>query len=160
MSWNPLEHVNLQVHEFTTWLIHLCALSGSASEQWDERCRCQTTAGPPPCAATSRFAAARAAAGVGGCPPLARSACPWAGRRRCGCRRSRQRRCGHLDGLLSPPEGKPLWWFWGSLLPSGWFPRWMRTPEWTEISLHTTNHRENAMLLSERVDCFIMLRKW
>ena len=110
----------------------LSELSGLVWVQWDERCRCRTSADPPPCVAAGHFVAARAGASDGGCPPPARSGCPWEERWRCGCRRSRQRRCCHLDGLRSPLEGKHLWCFWGSLLPSCWLPHRTRTPVWTD----------------------------
>lgn len=125
----------------------LSPLSVSVWVPWDEHCRCRTSFDPPPCVAAGHSVAEKAGASDFGCPPPARSVCPWVERRHCGCKRSRQRQCCHLDGLRSPLQGKHLWCFWGSLLPSCWRPRRTRTPVWTdnclasyvEISLITTH---------------------
>ena len=154
--------------------LHLClsALSGLIWGRWDERCRCRTSADPPPGAAAGRSAAGRARAGASdrGCPPPARSACPWVERRHCGCRRSRPRQCCHLDGLRSPLEGKLLWCFWGSLLPSCWLPRRTRTPVWRDncfpsyiiinsiTTRKKTNHRGGVAGLFAWIYSLIMLK--
>lgn len=147
---------HISAHTLCSGMMNLCFsnLSGLVWVQWDGRCRCRTTADPPPCVAAGHFVVERAGASDRGCPTLARSACPWVERWRCECRRSRQRQCCHLDGLRSPLRGKHLWCFWGSLLPSCWLLRWMHTPVWTDNCFASsinynmqTNHRGSVAVL-------------